>query len=215
MAADGDGKPKKRKSRKGIGGRPSKLTPELQAEVVRAIGDGLYRKDAARLVGVHPESLNKWMQTGRKATHGKHREFYLAVTKEEERVKLLACRSILRAGHGTPGTKSSRMVKGADGVERLEVTIKPARAGDWKALAWWLERKFPEEFGRRDALKVDQRTTLKAEVSAEVSEQKRAVLSDPESRLLLEQLAKRQEALAAPSKRSSGGNGTGGNGAKP
>ena len=40
-------------------------------------------------------------------------------------------------------------------VGRLEVIDDAAVDGNWQAAAWWLERKYPDEWGRKDRLELD------------------------------------------------------------
>ena len=40
-------------------------------------------------------------------------------------------------------------------VGRLEVIDNAAIDGSWQAAAWWLERKYPDQWGRRDRLELD------------------------------------------------------------
>jgi transposase-like protein len=46
-------------------GRPSLLTPDVQARICAALAVGAYRCEAARLAGVHPNRLGDWLRRGR------------------------------------------------------------------------------------------------------------------------------------------------------
>lgn len=50
-------------------GRPTKLTPELQAQIVKDIGDGAYDWIAAQAAGIAPSTFWRWMQLGEKGNH--------------------------------------------------------------------------------------------------------------------------------------------------
>jgi hypothetical protein len=65
------------------GGRPTKLTPELQEQLCRAIGAGNYRKPACAFVGIAYATFLLWMSKGRKARRGRYFEFLCAVRKAE------------------------------------------------------------------------------------------------------------------------------------
>jgi hypothetical protein len=100
-------------------GRPSKLTPEVQALVCDAIRHGNFREAAAKAAGVTPRTLHEWMRKGREADEGPYAAFLQAVHEAEAEAELNAVRRIYLAG--------------ADDVNHLK---------------WWLERKFIGRWGR-------------------------------------------------------------------
>ena len=107
---------------KHAGGRPTKLTPEMLERVDKALRAGLYRKDAARWAGISPATFCNWLLRGEAQRKGKFREFLDAVVNAEQQTKNLMVGSVLVAAKK-----------------------------DWKAAAWWLERKFPHDWGKTDA----------------------------------------------------------------
>lgn len=107
------------------GGRPSKLTPELQARICEAIRAGNYIETAAAYAGVHKATLYDWLKRGANANAGKFREFSDAVEKAL-----------------------------ADAEARDVALIAKAATEHWQAAAWRLERKFPDKWGRRQRLDV-------------------------------------------------------------
>jgi transposase len=62
----------------------------------------------------------------------------------------------------------------ADAQVRMVAQIaQSAHAGQWTAAAWWLERKFPDEWGRRDRIEItlrQQAEQLAAELGMDVAE---------------------------------------------
>ena len=100
--------------------RPTKLTPDVQDLIVDGINAGLtFRLTCAR-VGVHPATFYRWLDTGETANVGRYREFYEAV----ERAK-------------------------ADSALRLVSQITLQAPADWRAAAFMLERRFPDDYGKR------------------------------------------------------------------
>ena len=96
------------------------MTPEVQGLIVDGINAGLtFRLTCAR-VGVHPGTFYRWLETGEKAKTGRYREFYDAV----ERAK-------------------------ADSALRLVSQITLQAPTDWRAAAFMLERRFPDDYGKR------------------------------------------------------------------
>ena len=100
--------------------RPTKLTPEVQDLIVDGINAGLtFRLTCAR-VGVNPGTFYRWLETGEIVKTGMYREFYEAV----ERAK-------------------------ADSALRLVSQITLQALTDWRAAAFILERRFPDDYGKR------------------------------------------------------------------
>lgn len=105
-------------------GRPSKLTPELQANICLALRGGNFREAAAEWQGISAETMSRWIKRGADDEEaGKqsiYRDFRQAVLKAEREAEIDAVAKIMKAGVDDP-----------------------------KHLQWWLERKFPERWGRR------------------------------------------------------------------
>ena len=98
--------------------RPTVLTPEVQARVCEAIAAGNTRKDAAEYAGVGDSTLRAWLARARqKRGNGPYRALLAAVKKAE-----------------------------ADAVVRNVAIIQKAAGKTWQAAAWWLERKYPENW---------------------------------------------------------------------
>ncbi len=107
-------------------GRPDKLTPEVQAKIVAAIVAGNFRDVAARCAGIGVRTLRTWLARG-KAGDKKYRDFRHALMEAE----------------------------GAAEINALAL-VRGAAEKDWRAAAWFLERKFPRRWGRRN--RVEHRT---------------------------------------------------------
>ena len=102
------------------GGPWPKLTPETQKVIVDSIAAGVPRATAAQRAGISDRCLYKWHAKGRKGGKG-----------NEELVQLF--QAIKKAE--------------ADAVARNVALVQKAAAKSWQAAAWWLERRYPEEFG--------------------------------------------------------------------
>ena len=112
-------------------GRPSKLTPELQAQIILALRAGNYIEVAAAHVGIDKVTLYAWLREG--ARHpGRHREFSHAVLKAQAEAHVMDVARIAKAAQT-----------------------------QWQAAAWRLERKFPAQWGRRDYLTHEHTLTVK------------------------------------------------------
>lgn len=156
--------------------RRSKLTPEKQSELFTLIAGGNTNESAAALAGISSSTFYDWKARGEKAKSGKYREFYETIKRAEALAE----------------------------AKRIEI-IRNAMEGkgkfdqpNWTAAAWYLERRWPERWGRRK---------VEAEVnhSGEVTERheyhetrihiEKQLEDDPESQELLEKLWERQKAI--------------------
>jgi transposase len=102
-------------------GRPTKLTPDTQAAICDAIRAGNYAETAAACAGVGRTTFYTWLKRGENEATGKYRDFRDAV-------------------------KSAESVAEARAVSE----VRAAGCESWQASMTWLERKFPERWGRRD-----------------------------------------------------------------
>lgn len=102
-------------------GRKEKLNPDRQKIIVEAIAAGSPHETAVALAGVSKSAFYEWINTGSTAASGKYKSFHDAVKKAEADAEAARIRRIDQAG----------------------------KDGDWKADAWYLERRYPERWGRR------------------------------------------------------------------
>ena len=102
-------------------GRNVKLDDVRQRLIVTSIAAGVPRKYAAQRAGVCERSLRAWLARGRREPDGIYAAFLAAIEKAE-----------------------------ADALARNVAIIQKAANSTWQAAAWWLERRYPAEFGRKD-----------------------------------------------------------------
>ena len=107
--------------------RPSKLTPYVQKRIGENIALGLTYRLAAESAGITYKSFNEYMNRGKTEISGKYHHFYKHIQK---------CN--------------------ADAAKKcLEKLNEAAKAGNCTVCMWILERRFSEDFGRRQYRKVD------------------------------------------------------------
>ncbi|MDR6862177.1 hypothetical protein J2X64_000558 [Phycicoccus sp. 3266] len=116
-------------------GRPSKLTPERADRIVELIGSGVYGAVAARASGISGSTYRAWMARGRDASRDAEGR-----ALEEADAPYAAFHDAVRT------TQAQAEAETAAGVYT-------AGQGSWKAAAWWLERRYPERWGRKDRLR--------------------------------------------------------------
>ncbi len=138
-----------KKTKKAKTGRLPKLTPEVAKIIVDSVTAGVPRKQAAERAGVTERTLMRWLAAGRKARSG----------------PLLSLLSALKKAEADAIARNTAMIQRA-AAERDEVTVKETvttdangqtttkretttkKVFDWCAAAWWLERRYPDQFGR-------------------------------------------------------------------
>lgn len=118
-------------------GRPTKLTPEASAKLCKAMSTGCLEGDAAAAAGIDRGTLSRWLKRGR--AEGA-REPYKAFAEAFDNAAKVAKVGLLAVIHGA--------VRGEKGEKGW------VREPSWKAAAWLLERRYPEEYGRRDRLQL-------------------------------------------------------------
>ena len=100
--------------------RLTKLTPEVQNTFLEAIDIGLTHKLACEYAVISESTFYAWVQRGKAATSGIYLEFLDALARAE-----------------------------AQGASRLLAQIRLHAATDWRAAAWVLERRHPDDYGKR------------------------------------------------------------------
>ena len=103
-------------------GRPTKFTPEIAAEVVKAVKAGMLLQDAAQYAGLDRTTLYRWLKEGAKKRDPKH-----------------------------PLADFCNMVSQGNGVAKLRAigSVHAAMGNDWKAAAWWLGVTDPKNYGQK------------------------------------------------------------------
>ena len=66
-----------------VAGRPTKFTKERCDKILELVRKGNFKTTAARVAGVHPETINEWIRRGNAAKSGKYFEFSVALEKAE------------------------------------------------------------------------------------------------------------------------------------
>ena len=116
-----------------MAGRPSKLTPERAQAIALAVSEGHYLQHAAAAAGVARSTVHNWLARGQKA---------------RERLD----------GGGEPEPDEEPyldFLEALEGAEKCaaELGIAPIRdameRGDWRAAAWYLERRLPGHLAAR------------------------------------------------------------------
>lgn len=108
----------------GEAGRPTKLSPEIADRIVQIVEAGNYREVAANLAGISPTTFRAWMRKGKEEADSDFGDFRRRVLKAE-------------------ATAETNMV--------LAIAAKAGE--DPKHAQWWLERKFPDRWGKKEQVR--------------------------------------------------------------
>lgn len=112
-----------------------KLTPDVRRAILAALSIGSYRAGAARIAGITPTTLYRWLEHGENAKpRSKLAQFYKEVCEAEERPKAYAMRAIMESIRGDPANN------------------KP---GNPKIALDFLRRRYPAEFGGSERIQID------------------------------------------------------------
>ena len=141
-----------------MAGRPTDCTPETIAKFCEAIGNGLYFEQAAVRAGISKVTAYKWLERGESGEEP-FATFVNAFKEAEAKAQEDALNEIRNA----PGGKD---------------------AYPWQSRAWFLERRWPKQYGRtvQEVEHTGTVTTVRVELPS-------IPVSDPEERrrLMLEQ----------------------------
>jgi len=130
-------------------GRPTKLTPEVQDAILRALRAGNYMETAAAFGGVHKDTLYDWLKRGRAdivkgKEDGLYASFVRALDKAVADGEVRDVAIIAEAAQGRPAQ-----------LDRDGNVIRAAVPPQWTASAWRLERRWPKKWGRFDRVGVE------------------------------------------------------------
>jgi hypothetical protein len=101
------------------GGRPPKLTEELIEAAGLLVIRGNFRSTVARGLSIGQRTFRRWMRMGKEHPDGLYGKFRRVVLQCEATAEERALEQVMQAGRDDP-----------------------------KYLCWWLERKFPQRWGR-------------------------------------------------------------------
>jgi hypothetical protein len=118
-------------------GRPTALTPEVHARIVEAVETGATYELAASYGGVSYVTLNNWRNRGQAELDRVANNPRASIRKNEQ-----------------PFVDFFNAIKNAEGKAAMKwlQMIDDAMPENWQAAAWKLERRYPDDYGRRTEL---------------------------------------------------------------
>lgn len=102
-------------------GRPTKFTPKVRELILSAVREGNYIETAAQSAGINKDTFYSWMVKGETSCAPKEfSDFSEAIKRARAEAE----------------------------IQALAVIQVAANRGIWQAAAWYLERSYPDRFGR-------------------------------------------------------------------
>jgi hypothetical protein len=122
-------------------GRKAILTDVLEAELIKYLSGGLYVTHACDLVGISASTYHGWVARGER--------YEAATNSEDQEIKPEA-----RDRRFYEFLVSARRARSRSASSMLLVIQNAATRGDWRAAKEFLEKSFPDQYGRQ-RLEVD------------------------------------------------------------
>lgn len=138
------------------------LTVDVQETICRFVEAGNYAEYAAICAGVKPHNYYYWMQKGRQAISEQNYEdqyaiFVYAIKNAEAKAQAESIIRIRAASRGGELVRETTVTR----PNGTAVTTREYSRPDWTSAAWYLERKYPDLWGRRE--RVDRSVRAEAE----------------------------------------------------
>ena len=133
-------------------GRPSKLTPELQEQILTAIREGgCTYADACLKAGISKSTFQLWKKKGQEQKRGHYLDFLDELKEAEAGFRATRLQRLVDAAEKSKVRvrKTVRSVGEGDDAKIFQEVVEDTVLPDPKWDAWLLERKYPEEFSRK------------------------------------------------------------------
>lgn len=124
-------------------GRRSKLSAESYKAIVDAVGQGTPYNHACALAGVTERTFHNWMNEGRRVAD--QMEELAEMGHPEEDILMLESNVFFQFFRAVKKAE-------AEAVQRMSLVVQVAAKTEWTAAAWYLERRCPEVYGRKDKI---------------------------------------------------------------
>jgi transcriptional regulator with XRE-family HTH domain len=115
--------------------RSYKLHEQTVVEAERLAKSGMTREHTARALGIAPSTYSRWLEIGENA-------------EDEEKLERKLYDRVLKA-------------EGEAIARNVALVQKAAQDGNWQAAAWWLERRYPNDYARKERLDIQERKNVK------------------------------------------------------
>lgn len=125
--------------------RKRKFNLQTRNHIYAALKSEIPVKRAARLAGIDYSTYREWLKKGLDANYPVHAAFRLRVNKILARIEMKKLRVIQKASEGY--SLHEKTFKISKRGKTLILTVREVPI-DWRACVWFLERRFPERYGK-------------------------------------------------------------------
>ena len=125
-------------------GRPSKFTKALCRKILRLVREGVAPTRAAKVAGIHKDTLRTWLRQGEAEEEGEYYNFFASMEKAKEDENTEAEKCLRKAFTGTKETTSRKKYEKSPLTNRM-IVVEETKTVVTKiypqyALSW-LERR--------------------------------------------------------------------------
>ena len=131
--------------------RKRKFTRGNRKLIYEALRTGLSISETVKLIGLDRSTYYRWLEKGEKLHYPVHMRFRKKVKKIQAELQLEKLKTILKAAEGGYELKDTKIKFYRKGEIEIEEIIK-IKGPCWQAAAWFLERRFPGEWGKKRLL---------------------------------------------------------------
>jgi transposase-like protein len=155
-------------------GRPLKLNHAIREQICKFIALGVSLEAACEQEGIARSTFYQWLRRGREALEDAEARARTDLRSSSAPDVSKAAVLKLLAASDRPFVLLMAAVEQAQARAESDYVRKIAKAADkdWRAAAWWLERRRPDAFGNRETLRVQRVPALMTndELIAELQE---------------------------------------------
>jgi hypothetical protein len=128
--------------------RKRKFTRRNRKLIYEALRTGLSIGKAIELAGLDRSTYYRWMEKGkdkRNPVHVRFRNHVIRIHAKLEMEKINTIRKVAQGGYELTETRIRYNKTGRIALMKTVKTTAPC----WQAAAWFLERRFPEDYGKK------------------------------------------------------------------
>ena len=133
-------------------GRPTKLTQPVADRIAEGVSLGMTFKEAAKAGGIHEDTLDSWRKRGAAESNTIYTRFLGQIDRAAEKTAITYLGAIRQSIMESPVKVREHIKKDESGKVIMKEIHRETLPPDIKGAMWWLERRFPEQFGRRDQM---------------------------------------------------------------
>ena len=135
-------------------GRPTKLTQPVADRIAEGVSLGMTFKDAAMAGGIHEKTLELGRKRGSREPNSNsiYARFIGQIDRAAEKTGIAYLEAIRRSIMESPVRVREHIKEDENGKVIMKEIHRDTLPPDIMGALWWLERRFPEQFGRHDQM---------------------------------------------------------------